>query len=277
MKIKSVNITAQSEFPIQEMLCPVVSNRSVNGEYLHLVLDVPAVALAAQAGQFFHLKCPASEAGTPYLRRPMSVYRINCEVGQIEFLYKNQGLGTAGLATLKRGDILDIFGPLGRGFILDKYRHVLIVARGAGLATMAPLAEQAIHNGAQVTALLSARSPDLVISKEYLESVGAQTIAVTETEGTSDVDTVTNLLEEQHIAQPFDYAATCGSNRLLQMLKKLALSWDINGEVALEQNMACAIGMCYCCVRPFEVAGQLTYRRVCFEGPVFSLNETPSW
>jgi dihydroorotate dehydrogenase electron transfer subunit len=265
------------EFPIQEMLCPVVSNIPVNGEYFHLVLDVPSAALAGLPGQFFHLKCPSSQAGTPFLRRPMSVYRINRHERQIEFLYKNHGLGTAGLATLKSGDVLDVFGPLGQGFVSDGSKHVLMVARGVGLATMAPLAEQAIGNGSQVTAILSARSPDLVMSADYLESVGASIISVTDTDGTSDIGSVAGILEACHAANPFDYAATCGSNRLLQMLKRLCGQWGITGEVALEQNMACAIGMCFCCVRPFEVDGGLTYRRVCFEGPVFPLGETTSW
>jgi dihydroorotate dehydrogenase electron transfer subunit len=41
--------------------------------------------------------------------------------------------------------------------------------------------------------------------------------------------------------------------------------------------MACGLGMCFCCVREFRVAGALTYRRVCCEGPVFDLQEAPSW
>ena len=266
-----------AEFPIQETLCRVVSNTRVNSEYLHLVLEAPETALAALPGQFFHFLCPPTEDDLPFLRRPMSVYRIANAERHIEFLYKNQGAGTRGLATLEPGDMLDVFGPLGKGFAFRNHRHILIVARGVGLATMAPLAEHAIKAGARVTAVLSARSPELVMSADYLKDAGAQVHIVTDTEGTSSPTAVEEILRGLHAIEPFDYAATCGSDRLLQLLKHLSLEWGITGQIALEQHMACGIGMCFCCVRPFEVNGSLTYRRVCFEGPVFDLAETPSW
>jgi dihydroorotate dehydrogenase electron transfer subunit len=265
------------QFPVQEMLCPVVSNAALNGEYLHLILDAPETALAAKPGQFFHLNCPPADGIATFLRRPMSIYRVDRQNRRIEFLYKNQGAGTRGLATLRPGDVLDVFGPLGQGFAFAGHRHVLIVARGVGLATMAPLAEQAAEAGARVTAVLSARTPGLIMSADYLNDVGADTIVVTDTDGSSDVATIEERLCQIHAKEPFDFAATCGSNRLLQMLKGLTGAWRIAGQIALEQHMACGIGMCFCCVRPFESNGRLTYRRVCFEGPVFDLAETPSW
>ena len=73
----------------------------------------------------------------------------------MEFLYKVTGAGTRGLDTLKIGDRLDIMGPLGCGFTLDpKWRHVVAVGRGAGLATLGPLAQAAKQAGIGVTAVL---------------------------------------------------------------------------------------------------------------------------
>jgi dihydroorotate dehydrogenase electron transfer subunit len=37
--------------------------------------------------------------------------------------------------------------------------------------------------------------------------------------------------------------------------------------------MACGLGLCFCCVRDFNVDGAITHRRVCWEGPVFDLME----
>ncbi len=71
----------------------------------------------------------------------MSVYAADPERLEIEFLYKVTGAGTLGLASLRPGDRLDVVGPLGRGFRLDAgWRNIIIVGRGAGLATLAPLA-----------------------------------------------------------------------------------------------------------------------------------------
>jgi dihydroorotate dehydrogenase electron transfer subunit len=156
-------------------------------------------------------------------------------------------------------------------------RHVLLVARGVGMATMAPLAESAQAAGARVTAILSARSPEFLMSNDYLKSVGAVTRAVYDADGSSDMPHVEAMITALHAEQPIDLLATCGSNRLLQLVKQLGARFGIPGQVALEQHMGCAIGMCFCCVRPFRTAEKVTYRRVCCEGPVFDVRETLSW
>lgn len=267
-----------SRFPIEDAFVTVVSNEPVNEEYFHLKVAASAAILAAVPGQFFHLKCPSSDGEFPLLRRPMSIYRIDAGAGLVEFLYKVTGAGTRGLATLRAGDSLSVVGPVGHGFDLSRpFRHLLFAARGVGMATMAPLAEAAASKGAKVTAVLSARSRNLVMSEQYLRSVGAATIVVTDDVGTSDSSEVEQLIRRVHARDPIDLLATCGSNRLLQVIKSLAAELQIEGQVALEQHMGCALGMCFCCVRPFRVAEKVTYRRVCYEGPVFDVRETISW
>jgi dihydroorotate dehydrogenase electron transfer subunit len=41
--------------------------------------------------------------------------------------------------------------------------------------------------------------------------------------------------------------------------------------------MACGLGMCFCCVRNFNVEGEIVSKRVCWDGPVFPLAEATSW
>lgn len=102
----------------KKKLGAVRSNKWINPEYKHLVLDAPPTALRVQPGQFFHLACPPSGQDAAYLRRPMSLYRVAPHDERIEFLYKVQGVGTRGLALLAPGDIFDALGPVGRGFTL---------------------------------------------------------------------------------------------------------------------------------------------------------------
>ena len=116
-------------------------------------------------GQFFQLLCPHTGGEQPFLRRPDEPLRRRSGAAQVEFLYKVTGAGTRGLATFSVGDQLDIMGPLGVGFTLNPaLRHVVPIGRGAGLATLAPLAKAAKHNGTSVTAILSARRPELLVS-----------------------------------------------------------------------------------------------------------------
>lgn len=272
---------AQADFPIAEHACRVLSNASVNAEYRHLVLAVSDDAASATPGQFFHLACPPGPDGTAFLRRPMSVYGADRGTRRLEFLYKVQGMGTKGLATLREDDILDALGPLGVGFTVPEgARHVLLLARGVGLATLGPLAAHAVSRGAKVTAVLSARSRDLLMSRDRLEAAGARVHTVTDEEGSSDIVQLEALLRTLHGTAPFDYMATCGSNRMLTLLQRLGTEWCVPGQTAIEQHMGCGIGSCYACVRPFRTeagAEQLTYRRVCWDGPVFDLQETTSW
>ena len=255
-------------------LADVLANEKVNPEYRHLRVRCSQLAARAKPGQFFQLLCPQSEGKQPYLRRPMSIYGMNPVKNEVEFLYKVTGAGTLGLDTLKAGDRLDIMGPLGVGFSLDpEWRHIVAVGRGAGLATLAPLAKAARKAGVAVTAILSARRPNLIVSDELFRSHGADVIAVTNSESTSGPSNVERILRRLISEGRCEAFFTCGSSRLMRVQQRLAKEFGLSGQVAMEQQMACGIGLCYCCVRDFNVHGEIVNRRVCWDGPVFDLME----
>jgi dihydroorotate dehydrogenase electron transfer subunit len=252
----------------------VMSNDKVNAEYDHLVVGCGILSARAVAGQFFQLLCPHSEDEQPFLRRPMSLYGVDPLQKRVELLYKVTGAGTHGLATLQAGDRLDIMGPLGAGFTLDPgLRHIVAIGRGAGLATLAPLAEAAKANGTSVTAILSARRPELLVSVDLFERHGAHVIAVTDFESTCGPANVERILRGLIADGQCDGLYTCGSSRLLRVQQHLAREFNIPGQVAMEQQMACGLGLCFCCVGDFNVGGEIVLRRVCWDGPVFDMIE----
>jgi dihydroorotate dehydrogenase electron transfer subunit len=274
---KSEPSPTESHIPAEEALCPVVSNDWVNEDYKHLVVVASPKAVAVKPGQFFNLLCPSPDAGELWLRRPQSVYRIDPADGRIEFLYKCVGRGTHGLATVKPGDMLNIVGPLGVGFHLEPaWKNIVVLGRGVGLATLAPISQIAGDNGVGVTAILSARSRALVMADDLFGQVGA-VVPVLDSDRTSDVDNVEKILLALIAAKRADAFFTCGSNRLMQLMKRLGKAHGIPGQVAMEQVMACGLGPCYVCVRTFEVNGKKDLRRVCIEGPVFDLQEAVGW
>ena len=249
-------------------VCRVVEHRWVNERYKHLRLACPVpLAASTAAGQFYQLACPVSEVQAPFLRRPMSVYGIGPEPDRIEFLYHVKGAGTRALEHLQPGQTLTMIGPLGIGFSFSpQWKRVLLVARGVGLATMAPLVPLAARAGVGITAVLSARSPADLMREPFLRGANAEVHPVFDSDGTSAVERVEVLLQGL-LRRNFDMVYTCGSNRLLALLQKLGA----RGEVALEQQMACAMGVCLSCVRLFNEDGGKVFRRVCCEGPVFAL------
>lgn len=257
-----------------EATCRVVSNTLVNGEYRLLTLDAPEQILDCQPGQFFQLLCPESQGEHPFLRRPMSIYGYDKAAGRLEFLYKVTGAGTRGLATLETGDAFNVLGPLGQGFsMLDDWQHLMLVARGVGLATLAPLARMAKEKGRKMTAICSARRPELAMSVDLFESFGAEVIVVHDQDGSSTPEALRTLIEDRIETSQVDAFYTCGSSRLLRLLQSLGASHGIPGEIAMEQQMACGLGMCQACVRSFRVGDQIIQRRVCREGPVFPISE----
>ncbi len=266
------------EKPVGEFLARVVSNDWVNGEYKLMVLDVHPKALTAYAGQFFHLLCPSPDGAEVWMRRPMSVYRVDQDAKRLEFLYKCEGRGTQGMAILEAGDDFNITGPLGVGFSLDPaWKNIVVLGRGVGLATLAPLSQLAAENGVGVTAILSARSPELVMSEDLFRGFGAETVKVVDSDGSSEVEKVEEILEQLIARGKADAFFTCGSNRLLGLMKRLGRAHGVPGQVAMEQIMVCGFGACYVCMRTFEVNGEKTLRRVCREGPVFNMQEAVGW
>jgi dihydroorotate dehydrogenase electron transfer subunit len=255
-------------------LAAVIANDPVNAEYRHLVVGCSDQAARALPGQFFQLLCPPPAGEQPFLRRPMSLYGASRAKRQVEFLYKVTGAGTRGLNMLKAGDRLDIMGALGVGFTLSAdWRNIVVVGRGAGLATLAPLAQAARSNGTHVTAVLSARRPELVVSADLFRSHGADVITVTDADSTSGPANVERILRRLIAEARCDAFFTCGSSRLMRVQQRLAREFGLPGQVAMEQQMACGLGLCFCCVRDFNVEGEIIQRRVCWEGPVFDLME----
>jgi dihydroorotate dehydrogenase electron transfer subunit len=274
---KEVVGAAAAHIPAEESLCPVLSHDWVNAEYKHLVVEASPKALSVTPGQFFNLLCPSPDVGELFFRRPQSVYRIDRPRGWIEFLYKCVGRGTRGLATLRKGDDLNMVGPLGVGFKLDPtWRHIVVLGRGVGIATLGPISQLARERHVGVTAILSARNPDFVMADALFREAG-EVVSVLDTDGSSAVENVGRILQDLIAKNRADTFFTCGSNRLFQLMKRLGKAHNIPGQVAMEQVMACGLGPCYVCVRTFEVNGKQELRRVCIDGPVFDLQEAVGW
>ncbi|MGB7889259.1 MAG: dihydroorotate dehydrogenase electron transfer subunit [Xanthobacteraceae bacterium] len=263
---------------VGEFIGAIVSNDFVNEEYKHLVMSVHKHALKAYAGQMFHLLCPSPDGAEVWMRRPMSVYRVNKPARQIEFLYKVEGRGTQGMGMLRTGDEFNIAGPLGNGFRLQPdWKNIVVLGRGVGLATLAPLSQLAAEHGIGVTAILSARNAKVVMSKDLFENLGARIVSVVDTDNSSAVENVEKTIEGLVAEGKADAFFTCGSNRLLKLMQRLGKKHDIPGQVAMEQIMVCGFGACYVCMRTFEVDGARVLRRVCRDGPVFNMQEAVGW
>ncbi len=244
----------------------VLSNSEVCPGIFSLVLEEPRLAALAQPGQFLNIRVNAETS--PLLRRPLSIHWV--EEGRVEILFQAVGKGTEILARVRRGERLDVQGPLGRGFDPDPGdRTPVLIGGGIGIAPLGFLAQRL--KGRKVLALLGARNGEALACSggSKLEGLGATVHAATDDGSLGRHGLVTELLSEVP-ADGIIYA--CGPGPMLRAVAGYALAKGIPCQVSLEEHMACGVGACLGCIcKGLAVNGESVHKRVCSDGPVFDV------
>lgn len=262
----------------------VINQTCLGEELFHLKFSAPVVQSSpAVPGQFIHVYC--RESGTdPLLPRPLSLFRIHTRASAAdpdavtpeiwEILYKKVGKGTAWLSRRKAKDVLEVLGPLGRGFSLQqetarKPGRVLLIAGGIGMPPLFALGEELSRQGREVILFYGGRrKQDLLFLQEWRDLVNRVYLA-TEDGSIGRSGLITDLLREKVQPQGADFYYACGPRPMLQAVQALMKTLAIPGELSLEERMACGIGACLGCVTKTTHG----YKRVCREGPVFPADE----
>ncbi len=239
--------------------CPVTHNLRVRPGY-HILGFRCGELGSIEPGQFITVSVDG--VGT-ILRRPFSIYRVFKNNEIIEIFFKIVGKGTKALSELKEGTLVSILGPLGKGFPLYEGVTAVLLSRGVGLASLALLGDRLKKLKSKVITIASfkSRDVDLVSDNEYVNSFSNKVIALYDEDRSSDVENVRRLLNE---IKP-DVVYTCGSKRLVRLLKEL----PYEAYVAWEERMGCAVGACRSCV----VKTITGYKLTCYDGPVFNVKE----
>ncbi len=251
----------------QEKCMVVYREERGNGLYA-LTLLAPQIAPLAQPGQFLHIACGEGNL----LRRPISI----CDVqGQhIKIFFQHKGSGTAWLAQRNPRDVLDVLGPLGHGYDLDKLgARPVMIGGGIGVPPMLYTMRAAKANGAQPSAILGFRSRNVVILQNQFEELG-QTHICTDDGTYGDKGFVSDLLRE-HIGE-YTSVCACGPRPMLRALVEIAEEAGVPCQVSLEERMGCGIGACLVCACELKLRdGEqgVRYGHVCKDGPVFDAQE----
>lgn len=249
--------------------CEILTHREVAPRHYRMTLAAPAIAALARPGHYVHVLPRTATSYDPLLRRAFSI--LKSHAGVIEILYRIEGRGTAQMARLMPGDILDLLGPLGRPFAPPESQTIL-VGGGVGVPPMAMLAS--ICDPHQTRALIGARSQKEIICREDFQQYGIPVAMATDDGSAGHHGRVTDLLEQAlretaaRQSKPTVYA--CGPLPMLRAVAALARKYDVRCQVSLEENMPCGVGVCNGCVVPVVGAGDDygSYRRICVDGPV---------
>jgi len=241
-----------------------------------LRIAAPEIAVQARAGQFAHVRPGLSF--DPLLRRPYSFNRIDRRAGEIELIVKPLGSGGEWIASRREGDGLDLLGPLGSAFVIHRgTRNLLLVAGGTGIAPMRVLAEQEAPRR-NVTLLMGGRSVAHLWPSDLLPP-SVEYVTTTEDGSFGVRGRVTDAIGP--LLGWADQLCACGPWPMLAALGRLRDAADraastypgratlLDTQIAVEQHMGCAMGVCRACV----VVTAHGNARVCREGPVFPLGE----
>lgn len=250
----------------------IISNNQVSSNLYEMELKAPQTVPLCKPGQFLHVR--VSSQNDPLLRRPLSLYDVDCQVGTITLLYKVVGKGTEILAGTPAGEYLDIMGPLGRSFSYPQAgQTAVLVGGGVGIAPLLFLARELLGQGYQTRVLYGTQNSRDLVAVDRFRQLGAEIWPATMDGEIGYRGLVTDLLQEQLSGGSCaDYLYTCGPEPMMAQVAALAREHGMKGQVSLEESMACGVGACLGCARQLK-SGDHSYVKVCKDGPVFDFHE----
>jgi dihydroorotate dehydrogenase electron transfer subunit len=243
------------------------------GEYVMFTVVAPGIAAQFRPGHFV-----AVAVGGPHssmiLRRAFALYGANVQAdyaGTIQFVVAAHGPGTQWLLGCRAGDVIDVVGPLGNPFPMPADPvPVVLVGGGYGTAPLVPLASALMAAGSAVEVIVGAATSSRLFGELVVRrSVGS--VTVTTDDGSAGIrGRVTDPLPEAITRLGAQVVYACGPMPMLRAVGEVARAHAISAQVAVEESMACGIGVCMTCVLPVRGDdGRSRFVRSCVDGPVF--------
>ena len=250
----------------------LIATRRV-GAYHHLTFVAPGLAEFAKPGQFVALAV-GGETSANLLRRCFSIHKVSPSGtygGTVDIVISAVGPGTKWLSTLRAHDEVDIVGPLGRPFPLPKQPVAcVLVGGGYGSAPLFWLAEGLRERGCHVEMVLGAATESklfgVVEARRHADGV-----SVTTDDGSVGTkgwvsDVLPDVIRRSGAAVVYG----CGPMGMHKSITDVAAAEGAVAQVAVEESMACGVGVCMTCVMPVTGNdGATRMVRSCVEGPVF--------
>lgn len=257
--------------PLQYRAEVLATRRS--GEYQVLTLAAPGIPERARPGHFAAVAIGDERSGM-LLRRAFSISRVErkgAAGGVMELVVAAHGPGTQWLVQRRRGDWVDIVAPLGRPFSLPSGPvAAVLVGGGYGAAPLFWLAEQLLARGCRVDFVLGAATDAKLYGTLEGRRIGHSMTVTTDDGSAGATGRVTDVLPAVMDEHDSDIVYSCGPMGMLAAVTAVAAARGAHSQTAVEEAMACGIGICMTCVLPVVGAdGQTRMTRSCMSGPVF--------
>jgi len=253
-----------------QMSAEVISNKKV-GPYHHMVFAVGDMASHCRPGNFVAISVGGSRSAL-ILRRAFAIYRAIDKGpmgGSIELVIAPHGEGSKWLCSRIVGNFVDLIGPLGTAFgIPTTNANTMLIGGGYGSAPLFALAELLKNRGCRVDMVLGASTANKIYAPlEGKRSVSSLTL--TTDDGSTGIqgqisEAIPRLIREFGT----EVIYSCGPMGMLAAIAKIADEFDLAHQCAVEEAMACGVGVCMTCVVPIKHEDGIKMVRTCIDGPV---------
>ena len=254
-----------------QILATVVSNKRV-GQYHQLIINIGDLATVCKPGNFVAINV-GGENSRMILRRAFAISRVSSSStfgGTMELIVAPHGQGSKWLCAQTEGRVIDVIVPLGTAFgIPTEPVQVLLVGGGYGSAPLFGLAEVLNARGCRVDMLLGASTASKIYApmegKRSVNSLRIYTEDGSMGQSGRVTDPIRDLINDMNIAVIY----SCGPMAMLSAIDAITRGTDVVHQCAVEESMACGIGICMTCVLPVsDKEGNITMQRSCIDGPV---------
>lgn len=242
----------------------ILENKEISPGIFKMVVASNRIESIALPGQFVNLYC---KEGSRLLPRPISICEIDRDINTLTFVYGLVGKGTEEFSRMKPGEYIDLLGPLGNGFKMEKdiNRHILV---GGGIG-IPPLLQLCKELKGEKEVYLGYRSGQFLA--EEFQKHGAKVFIATDDGSFGHKGTVVDILNETKATGDMLYS--CGPKPMLKAVARWAEKNGIKAQLSLEERMGCGIGTCVGCVVRIKNEDTWEYKKVCKDGPVFYAEE----
>ena len=255
-------------------ICEIIYNKEIAKNIFEAKLSSDKISKSTKSGQFINILPSINFENA--MRRPMSISYQDSE--SINIIYKSIGDGTRIMKKWRKGEKIDIIGPLGNYWEINHNKESVLLGGGVGIAPILNLYNE-IEDKAKTKLFIGARDKD----EHFLKHDETNNIYLSTDDGSYGIkgnlfDALKKIFSIKDLQDKVMYV--CGPPIMMEVVSKFALDNNIECYLALETIMACGIGICQGCTletnNNFKVKDysyRSKYKLVCMDGPIFNAKD----
>jgi ferredoxin--NADP+ reductase len=246
---------------LEENKVKILDKKQLAPEIVKFLVEAPLIAKKAQPGHFIILR--HKENGE---RIPLTIADFDREKGTITLVCQGIGKSTREINQMEKGDsFLDLLGPLGKAYPVQKLGTVVCVAGGLGVAPLYPKAKALHEAGNRIIGLVGAQRKEMLIMTEEMAAVCDELQFSTDDGSYGHHGLITEPLRAVLAREQVDEVVAVGPVPMMAAAVQVATAFKVPVVVSLNALMIDGTGMCGGC--RVTVGGVTKF--CCVDGPTF--------